>query len=256
MLSDEEYWEQNYSKQIVSLMKKKAELEKQVKQLEKPDVNRMVGKKLSTTTSGCNCQRMLLVLVQDGEVKTHMPISPIPCHLKEVLNDKYYYSRSRRREGEAFYADDTNHPWDEDFDKKLEHIERHGRLVETLHINGRVYEKQICDYADEAIGEGFQYSFDKEFEELPNGIYRVLFEQACFSYSGPEGTEGDSESDMELQTSVPLWEYLKYKDELLEAWEHEGVELVDSYLYIQKLHQTQQKYEDKFVKDKDIQWLT
>lgn|GEM_PF-6338970 len=73
-----------------------------------------------------------------------------------------------------------------------------------------------------------------QIEELPNGIYYLLFETGCYTYSTPEGTEGDVDTDLKVYPFVPLREFLKHKKQLLEKPEPEAEELFDLYLYIQQ----------------------
>jgi hypothetical protein len=190
---------------------------------------------------------MLLILVQEGEVITHHTMTPSPCHLKEARTERdsrYYYEEAFDKVGEAFYTQrgsffDTN---EFDFEPELAEIQRPPKLMPTIQMNGKYYYMSECYHSDEAITESLDsWSCPDEIKELPNGIYQVLFEHACYSYTTMDGTEGDSESDFKVYDSIPLWDYLKNKDWMIAEANPVGEELASRYLYIQETKQYRKK---------------
>lgn len=247
-----EWREKNLEERVKYLEERKARLDKEVSQMEKPDCNRLLAEKLESNDSGCNCQRMVLVLVQDGEVKATEFISPLPMILRQAKTreerDPRYSERYFTKVGEAYYKEDADwHDYAEgDFDADMTHIHRYPKFLPTIQINGKHYYQEPCSYSDEATLDGF---WDLEIENLPNGIYHVLWENACFTYYGPEGAEGDGDSDYKIYPSVPLYEFLTLKEQMLEEAAPEPEELADAYLYIQ---QTKQNRRIDSVPDDDI----
>ena len=236
-------WEELKAERVENLEKRKLKLEKEIQAMQKPDVNRMVAEKLGTTIQGCNCQRMLLVLVQNGEVKSYQALTPTPCHLVEVRAEKGNYNSpwlEADKVGEAFY------------DKKsygffsIESaigFERHPQLMQTIQINGKHYHQNPCSYSDEMTGDELlsEYSCPDEIKALPNGIYQILWENACYTYSTMEGTEGDGDTDFKIYDSIPLYEFMEHKESLLAEAESEAEELAERYLYIQETKQRRKK---------------
>jgi hypothetical protein len=236
----QEYQEKLLTIRIKELEKQRDELYQEISRLQKPDCNRMIAEKLGTTTRGCNCQQIALILVQNGEVKSIERLSPLPCHLREIQTKKTdeYWKKSFQQIGEGFYKERTD--WEDmqsgDFDESLAHIPRHPKYVPIFQINGKYYYQDECHYADEVMREVI-YDYDEEIQDLPNGIYYILFETACYAYTTFEGTEGDIDTDIKIYPHVPLWEFLKYKEDLLAEADSEAEELVDTYLYIQQTKQ-------------------
>lgn len=240
-MSSDDFWEDFYSKQVNDLEKQRDKLSREIEQLhqlKKPDMNRMVAEKLDTTTSGCNCQQMALILVQDGKVKAHYSMSPTPKFLCEVKTKSDYYRSGEvlDQQGEAYYKKRSKYY--SNYDDQFDWVKRHPNLVETIQINGKRYYQEHCHYADDSLSEGLDdYSCPEEIKKLPNGIYHILFEQACFSYITCDGEEGDGESDVRIYNSVPLYEFLSNKDWMLKEVDPEAEELASSYLYIQETKQ-------------------
>ncbi len=216
-----------------------------------PSVNRMLAEKLQTSSRGCNCQRMMMILVQNGEIISEEIITPTPKFLEKVKTGDSIYDIHKI--GESFYAErsDLEDGENRDFDINLMHIPRLKKHLPTFFINGEYYHQTPCDYSDEAILEDLGYGSENMFENFPNGIYYVLAEVACFSYSTVDGAEGDTECDYKIYPFVPLWEYLHYKDDLIVEAIPESEELVSAYLYIQD---TKQKPGSIKEEDQDLPW--
>lgn len=237
-------WDELNQERVTKLEYRKRKLEKEIQAMQKPDVNRMVAEKLGTTTQGCNCQSMLLVLVQHGEVKAYESLTPKPCHLVEVREEQSDYNRSWReatKVGEAYYERPHNFSLLSD----LGPFKRGPELIPTIQINGKHYHQTPCSYADEMTADELmsEYSCPDEIKELPDGIYQILWENACYSYSTMEGEEGDGDIDFKIYNSVPLFEFMQHKENLLVEADPIGEELADRYLYIQETKQQRKKEE-------------
>lgn len=249
-----DYWEKLQHERVKNLEERQEQLRKENALFKAPDVNRMVAEKLNTTSQGCNCQRMLLILVQDGELKATEYLSPIPFFLKEAKADEeknpweHRYGPTFDKVGEAYYTkrfrDDF---YEKDFDPDLAGIKRYPKLVPTLMFGDKQYYQDPCTYSDDLIIEELEssYSCPEEISELPDGIYHVLWENACYTYTTMEGDEGDSETDFKIYPSVPLWDFLRYKEEMIAEATPEGQELAAAYLYIQETKQNRKKSVEK-----------
>ncbi len=215
-----------------------------------PSVNRMLAEKLKTSGGGCNCQRMMMIMVQNGEIITEEILTPSPMFLKEVKTDRQ--NNDIKKVGEAFYAKRCD--WEDaingDFDMNLAHISRNVKHLPTFQFNGKHYYQVSCDYSDEAILDDLGYGSENMFEDFPDGIYYVLAEVACFSYSTFDGIEGDTECDYKIYPFIPLWEYLHHKDDLI-AEADQSQELVSAYIYIQK---TKHGRREVKAEEEDLPW--
>ncbi|MBJ7935555.1 hypothetical protein FNE59_20340 [Bacillus thuringiensis] len=208
--------------------------------LNKPDCNRMVAEKLGTTTRGCNCQSMLLLLIQNGEIKTWENITATPCHLIEMkigkIEDEY---ASCIKDGEGIYTPErkgTSYTFDINGDFK--EFGEPARYIETIKLGDKYFTKQVCDAFDEVTWEFFEdYNCPDELKELPTGIYRLLIEHACFNSWSPDcGYEGDGDVDYKLYTDIPLHYYWKYKEKLITEADPEAEELAARYIYLQEIN--------------------
>lgn len=244
-----DYWEELQSDRVKQLQEQKEKLQREIKTYQKPDCNRMVAEKLQTTTCGCNCQQMILVLIQYGEAVAWQPYTPTPCHLREVITEetKTHWSQHYllEKQGEGYYEQFGNYPFDPQYVEGLEWIKNSKRVVETIQINGKYYYKDPCSFADESISESLSSYNCPEFEELLDGIYNMLIEQACYTSSGPDGEEGDGDSDYKLYDSVPLFQFLSLKDDLIAEAQPEAEELASRYIYIQETIQHRRKSKRK-----------
>lgn len=201
----------------------------------KPDCNRMVAEKLGTTTEGCNCQKMLLIIVQNGEVMSSEQLTPNPCHLVKFKPNEKWGELTQK--GEGVYKKDQRGSYNLNYfseDHEIKGIPRPGKYIETIRAGDSLYYQVPCYSADEMTYSFFDYDIPDEIKTLPNGIYQILVEHACYSYTTMDGTEGDSESDFKIYDYVPLYYYLKHKDSLIAELEPESEELVSRYLYIHK----------------------
>lgn len=201
----------------------------------KPDCNRMVAEKLGTTTCGCNCQSMILLLIQNGEIKAWESTTPVPCHLVdlEIDNTKKAYN-SYLKDGEGIYTEPMRgSSYLVNLDNKIDEFGEPAHYIETIKFGDKYFEKQHCPVFDEATSNLFDdYNCPDELQKLPTGIYRLLIEHACFS----DGYEGDSDYDYKLYTDIPLYYYWKYKDELIAEADYEAEELASTYIYLREIN--------------------
>jgi hypothetical protein len=231
-----EYRRKHLKDSILHLEDKEEKLKEELRRLPKPSSNRMLAESLGTSQKGYHFQQMLLVLIQDEELIHWMSITEHSQDLVE-LTDKVMRERNIYKVGDAFYGKREHYRWRkyEFMDEVNSELPRQDEYIPTFYINDRYYYIEEDDYASEAIGEDIHYNFDVSGK--PNGIYQVLVEYCQYGggvdYWG-EYDEGEIEVEYKIYESVPLYEFLANKDDMLAEANPEAEELADKYIYIQQ----------------------
>lgn len=247
-----EFRRKNLKDSLLALEDKRDKLYDEIRQLQKPETNRMLAEDLGTANKGYRFQQMLLVLVQHEEIITYETITENPYSLIEITSD-VQKSRHIYRIGDAFYQ--KRRDWEDrqegDYISELNRIYRHDKYLPTFFINGRYYYMERDNYCDELINEDIHDNL--KFKGYPNGIYHVLVQASQYGggmdYWG-EYDEGNIEIEYKIYSSVPLYEFLARKDDMIAEANPEAEELADRYLYIQQTKQGRCKRETPDI-DKD-----
>lgn len=231
-----EYRRKHLKDSILHLEDKEEKLKEELRRLPKPSGNRMLAESLGTSQKGYYFQTMLLVLIQDEELVHYVTIQEHSKDLVE-LDEKVMRDRKIYKVGDAFYGKREHYRWKqyEFLDDVNPELPRQDEYIPTFYINGRHYCIEEDDYASEALNEDIWHNFDVKGK--PNGIYQVLAEYCQYGggvdYWG-EYDEGEIEVEYKVYESIPLYEFLANKDDLLAEAHPEAEELADKYLYIQQ----------------------
>lgn len=146
---------------------------------------------------GCQCQNVIAVLVENGEMVDWDEQSYAPVHISKQTKD-WLKKILIKVDGEWI----TRSP--NEFNPQSEeaaNISQLDAVYEIVDVDGEPREAHPCfDYSEHNWGD------DVTEEKLPDGIYLVMLQTHCWSevpygYSYPEG---DSEHEVALIKSVPI----------------------------------------------------
>lgn len=236
----EDFWENKTLERITDLELKKEKLELEIKKLSNPYSNRMLAEDLGTAKKGFYFQKMLFVLIQDEELITYSILEENNRNLTE-LTDTHMKAHNIYRIGDAFYKKRSRYEQDWNtfsVEEQKINIARQDKYIPTFCFSGRHFyvENDYQDYSNELLGEYIYYETNL-WKGKPNGIYQVLAEGCNYGggvdYWG-EYDGGEVEFEYKFYDSIPLYEYLENKDDLISEARLEAEELAEHYIFIQQ----------------------
>jgi hypothetical protein len=243
--------------EINKLEEKRDKLRYELRQVQQPSTNRMLAESLGTNNTGIHFQQTILVFYQDEQVIGYVVIEENPHELVE-LTSSYMYRNGIQKIGDAFYekrnvykeADNGN------ITPGFENIKQNPlKYLPTFYINGKHYFLDREDYDQEFVGDNVYDELPSELKGRPNGIYHILVEGSIWGggYAGEDYWDPEYELEFKIYESVPLYEYLTRKDELIADALGQAEELADQYIYIQQTKQ--QRFYHRHEEEEDEDWL-
>jgi hypothetical protein len=162
--------------------------------------NYMLTESLGLGTAGCRCQNVFAVLLENGELIEIDQQSDYPVHLRKREQD-WIDKNLVQRDGTWYMKFDKSTHWDNSDELKTEVIDGVEHVIDDTYVaevNGTVFEIDPCSEYSNA-------NWDEDLTEIPDGMYLVLLEHACWTETTWEGyREGDSEHAVALISAIPL----------------------------------------------------
>jgi hypothetical protein len=170
-------------------------------QFDRKGHSNMLTESLGVSTQGCRCQNVLVVLIENGELIDLEQQSDYPVHLRE-RTEEWKQKNLVQRNGKWYLKEKASHYCCLGDNLIKEVIDGEEYVLDDMRIaevDGEMMEIDPCCQYSETC-------FEDDLSELPDGMYLVLLENACWSeYSWEYGCyEGDGEYEVALISAIPL----------------------------------------------------